>query len=179
MNITADELQRIMPACTSEHAQRFAQPLSDCMLEFFIDTGSRMCCFLAQIAHESMQLACTREIWGPTAQQLGYEGRIDLGNVQSGDGERFMGRGLIQITGRANYQRCSRALFRDERLLDSPELLEEPVAAARSAGWFWALRGLNRYADSNDFEAITLRVNGSLRTLAERREFLERARAVV
>lgn len=179
LDLTAGALCDIMPACSLGRAERFAAPLAAAMTEFFINTAPRRCCFLAQIAHESLQLFCTHEIWGPTTQQLGYEGRHDLGNLRPGDGERFLGRGLLQVTGRDNYRRCSRALFADDRLLDHPELLEDPEPAARSAGWFWTLRGLNRYADAGNFEAITLRVNGSIKTLPQREAFLARARQVL
>lgn len=179
MPLSPAQLCAIMPGCSAARAELYAAALSFAMDEYFINSAPRACCFLAQIAHESMQLFYTREVWGPTHAQLGYEGRVDLGNSQPGDGERYLGRGLLQITGRGNYQRCSRGLYSDERLLEQPELLEEPETAARSAGWFWAMRSLNSLADSWSFEAITLRVNGSLKTLAQREAFLERARGAL
>lgn len=149
------------------------------MLEFSINTPSRMRCFLAQVAHESMQLRRTREIWGPTPAQQRYEGRRDLGNTVPGDGRHFMGRGLLQITGRTNYLFCSSALYGDHTLLFTPELLEQASGASRSAGWFWYLHGLNELADAGDFSKITLRINGALTTLTERTAFLNRANQVI
>ncbi len=102
------------------------------------------------------------------------EGRADLGNTHPGDGGRFMGRGLIEITGRRNYTLAAVALGLD--LLNDPELLEEPVNAARSAAWFWSARGLNGLADSQQFIAITRRVNGGINGLAERQKLYAAAK---
>ena len=84
----------------------------------------RVAAFIAQIGHESGQLKYVKEIWGPTAAQARYEGRADLGNTVAGDGSKYRGRGLIQITGRANYKACGEALSLD--LTNYPELLEKP-----------------------------------------------------
>jgi putative chitinase len=176
--ISAATLVSIMPSAGAA-AFIYAPLLAAAMEEYEINTCARQRCFLAQIAHESMQLQCTREIWGPTAAQRRYEMRRDLGNRLPGDGQRFLGRGLLQITGRANYALCSDTLYGDRRLLETPELLEEPEGASRSAGWFWYLHGLNELADIEDFSRITQRINGGLRSLAERTEFLERAVQVI
>lgn len=177
--LSAAELLQIMPQCRLANAQAFALPLSYAMIEFDITTINRTRFFLAQVAHESQQLLYTCEVWGPTYAQMRYETRKDLGNCNEGDGKRFCGRGLIQITGRCNYQRCSHALFGDDRLFDAPELLEEPEFAARSAAWFWREHGLNELADDGDFARITFRINGSTRTLEQREVFLLRADNVI
>lgn len=179
MQLTTAELRAACPQCPARVLEQYVEPLAQAMAEFFITTWRRRCFFLAQVSFESMQLRRTREIWTPTPAQIGYEHRVDLGNNQPGDGERYMGRGLLQVTGRANYQRCSRALYRDDRVLDRPDLLEQPQDAARSAGWFWALRNLNRFADRDDFDATTLRINGSLRTAPERQAVLDRIAQVL
>ena len=93
----------VMLAASAEDVARFAAPIEACCARFGIDTPLRQAHFLAQIGHESGQLRFQQEIWGPTAAQKRYEGRVKLGNLQAGDGKRFMGRGLIQLTGRANY----------------------------------------------------------------------------
>lgn len=130
-----------------------------------IDTPLRQCHWLAQMAHESGGFVYVRELWGPTAAQKRYEGRLDLGNTQPGDGMRFRGRGFIQVTGRANYQECSLALFGDERLLFNPELLEFDPAA--SAGWYWQSRRINRFADKDDVLAVSRAINlGSAKSKA-------------
>lgn len=139
-------------------AEEWAGPLTSAMAEFAIDTPSRQAAFIAQCAHESAGFAYVREVWGPTAAQLGYEGRADLGNTQKGDGSRFRGRGLIQITGRSNYADAGNALGVD--LIRNPQLLEGPGLAARSSGWFWQRKGLNALADAGDFLGLSIRING-------------------
>ena len=129
------------------------------------------------IGHESGGFIYTREIWGPTAAQLRYEGRADLGNTQPGDGKRYLGRGLIQITGRANYRACGAALGVD--LERQPELLQEDALAARSACWFWQRKNLNALADAGDFETLTRRINGGTTGLADRQERWARAKSAM
>lgn len=164
-------------SCSSENAQKWAGPLTAAMEEFFINTPARQAAFLAQIAHESGRFKWTREIWGPTPAQLRYEGRHDLGNYHEGDGFRFRGRGLIQVTGRNNYMKAASALGID--CLNKPELLEEPVNAARSAGDFWKTRGLNELADLGLFEQITKRINGGLNGYSDRCILWDQAKRVL
>lgn len=102
----------------------------------------------------------------------GEFGRKNLGNRLDGDGWRFIGRGYKQLTGRDNYARCSAAIYGDTRLVEAPELLEQPEAASLSAAWFWRSRGLNALADADDIEGITRKVNGGLIGLAERKAWL-------
>ena len=149
-------------------AQTWADPLSAAMALYAIDSPERQAAFIAQVGHESGRLVYVRELWGPTPAQEGYEGRTDLGNTEPGDGMRFMGRGLIQITGRANYQKVSDALGID--FVSSPELLQEPSNACLSAAWFWNLKNLNDLADIGDFNTITRRINGGLNGLQDRLE---------
>lgn len=151
----------------------FLQPLLLTFEEFQIDTVLRQAAFISQIAHESGELRYVREIWGPTAAQRKYEGRRDLGNIYPGDGHRFMGRGLIQVTGRHNYEACGEALGLP--LIDSPELLEDPLHATRSAGWYWDWKGINVPADAGDLERVTRLVNGGLNGFDQRLEYYQRA----
>lgn len=90
---------------------------------------------------------------------------------------RYKGRGLIQVTGRANYERCGDAL--NLPLLDQPELLEQPIHACSSAGWFWQSHGLNELADSEKFITITRRINGGTNGLAERLRYYQAAKRVL
>lgn len=143
----------------------------------------RKAAFLAQVGHESGQLQYVREVGGEQYLSKYDTGSLaaKLGNTPAadGDGQRYRGRGLIQVTGHDNYLRCSLALFGDERLLRTPELLELPHWAAESAGWFWPVNGLNALADQNEFNTITRRINGGLNGLQDRLELWERARAVL
>ena len=141
-----------------------------------IDTPLRQAHFLAQIGHESGELRFRAEIGSGEA----YEGRYDLGNTQPGDGRRFKGRGLIQLTGRANYREYGRAISREAELLANPELLEtDPDLCVDVAGWFWAKRNLNTLADADDLTRITKRINGGLNGLEDRRRLLKRAKALL
>lgn len=176
MPLTEAQLLRIYPNA-SQRAGVFALGLNRAMQAYRIDSPARMAAFLAQIGHESGQLRYVREIWGPTPAQSRYEGRKDLGNTQPGDGKRFMGRGLIQITGRENYRKAGAALGLS--LLDKPELLEQPEWAATSAAWWWANHGLNELADAGEFEQITRRINGGLNGQRERLELWARAKEVL
>lgn len=160
-----------------ERAQLWAGPLTEAMIRGQIDTRLRICAFLAQIGHESGDLKYVREIWGPTAAQLGYEGRKDLGNTVKGDGSKFRGRGLIQITGRVNYTACGKALGLD--LVSNPTLLEQPDNAAKSAAWFWEVKGLNALADADRFTDLTRRINGGINGLEDRKKRYNLALSVI
>ena len=149
-----------------QRAQTWADALSAAMALYAIDSPARQSAFLAQVGHESGRLIYVRELWGPTPAQEGYEGRVDLGNNQPGDGFKYRGRGLIQVTGRANYRTCGLALTLP--LETSPEMLEQPGNAAQSAAWFWNSRELNALADVGDFNTITKRINGGLNGLQDR-----------
>lgn len=175
--ILLDDLRAICQNTPRARLAIFVDPLNATFAEFGIDTPGRQAAFLAQVAHESMAFQRTREIWGPTPAQAGYEGRQDLGNINPGDGKRYMGRGLIQITGRANYYRAGVALGLD--LVGEPERLEQPDLAARSAGWFWKTHGLNELADRGAFEKITRRINGGTNGLADRLAYFERAKGAL
>lgn len=178
--ITAAQLRAIYPLCTAATAHIFELPICDAMREFMLDTPARRAAFLGQVGHESGQLHYVREVWGPTVWQMQYEGKSVLGNNQPGDGHRFLGRGLIQITGRANYRTCSRALFQDEQvLIDEPERLEEPLQASRSAAWFWQSHGLNELADVGNYERITKRINPAMLCYEQRVQFWIDAKRVL
>lgn len=181
MNISEAQLHKIFPYARDQ-AGIFLSALNDAMGRRQIDTPQRQAAFLAQVGHESGQLRFVREQGserylkrydvGALAEVLGNDG-------SAGDGLRYRGRGLLQITGRTNYLNCSMALFGDRRLLKQPELLEQTMWAAESAAWYWWWKGLNTLADRDDFITITRRINGGLNGLEERVELWERARAVL
>lgn len=176
MPITQQQLLQILPNA-GHQAGVFVTALNIAMNRYGIVGTPRVAAFIAQVGHESGQFRWVREVWGPTAQQVGYEGRADLGNTVKGDGSKYRGRGLIQITGRANYAVCGEALALD--LINKPELLELPQNAAMSAAWFWSTRGLNTLADASDFAKITRRINGGVNGLEDRLALWERAKKVL
>lgn len=149
-------------------AAKWAPALEVAMLKGQINTRLRMANFLAQIGHETLSLVYVKEL-GNASYFAKYEGRKDLGNTQPGDGAKFPGRGLIQVTGRSNYLACSMALFGDDRLLQQPELLELPQWAAESAVWFWSTHKLNEFADKDMFTATTKVINGGVNGLDDRK----------
>ena len=142
-----------------------------------LTTPARLANFIGQTCHESGGFRYLREIWGPTPAQKKYEGRADLGNTQPGDGHRFLGRGILQITGRANYAAAGKRLGVD--LIANPEQAEEPAMAVLTACDFWATHHLNLLADSGAEDAITKKVNGGMTNAVERRKYVARAKGVL
>ena len=156
-----------------ERCEVFIDHMNAAMDEFEINTPLRQAAFLAQVGHESGELRYVKEL----ATGKAYENRQDLGNTQEGDGPRFKGRGLIQITGRYNYRKVGIALGIDCEM--RPELLESRKNACRSAAWFWKTNGLNELADKEDFLRITKRINGGTNGLEDRNRLYELAKAVL
>ena len=204
MPITQQQLLQILPNA-GDQAGVFVPVLNTAMNTHQIVTTQRVAAFLAQTGHESGQLQSVVENLNYGAQALVatwpnrftpalaaqvarqpeqianivYASRMDNGDASSGDGWNYRGRGLIQITGRSNYRQCSLGLFGDERLLQQPELLEQPQWAAESAAWFWEQQGLNALADADQFNSITRKINGGQNGLEDRLQIWARARAVL
>ena len=176
MPITTQQLLQILPNA-GPVAGVFVPVLNTAMNRYQIVGPKRIAAFIAQIGHESGQLKYVKEIWGPTAAQARYESRKDLGNTVAGDGSKYRGRGLIQITGRTNYIMCGDALALD--LINQPELLEKPQHACMSAAWFWATKGLSTLADAGQFDKITQRINGGQNGAADRQALYARALEVL
>ena len=171
--ISKEQLQAIFKEADPKYIERFLVPLNTTCNEFEINTPQRLRMFLAQIGHESGQLRYVKEL----ASGEDYEGRADLGNTTPGDGVRYKGRGLIQITGKRNYVLAGQGL--DLPLLENPEILEQPLNAARSAGWFWKNNNLNALCDLNLFKELTKRINGGYTHYAERYRLYQRAFDVI
>ncbi|NNA03665.1 glycoside hydrolase family 19 protein [Pseudomonas lundensis] len=180
MSITQQQLQQILPNA-GQTAGVFVPVLNTAMVRFQIIGTKRVAAFIAQIGHESGQFRYVRELGsdqylskydtGSLAKRLGNTPEAD------GDGQKYRGRGLIQITGRANYKACGEALGLD--LIRQPELLEKPQHACMSAAWFWASRGLNTMADAGQFDKITQRINGGQNGAADRQALYARALKVL
>lgn len=183
---------------------KWLQPLNDTFAKYGMDTVNRQAAFIGQCGHESNSFKVLQEnlnysvkglmaTWPSrfpdvaTAQKYAnnpeaiankvYGGRADLGNTQEGDGWRFHGRGLIQLTGRSNYQVCGDAL--SQPFIAQPDLLIEPEWACMSAGWFFNKKGLNALADNEDWTTMTRRINGGLLGLDDRINRIHKAMDVL
>lgn len=170
--ITEARLKAVYKEAPIERIRKFLDPLNRTLEEFELTPLPRLRSFLAQIGHESGQLRYVEEIASGSA----YEGRRDLGNTSPGDGVKYKGRGLIQLTGKRNYALCGLAL--DLPLLEKPELLQLPENACRSAGWFVKNNNLYALMDGGLFKELTRRINGGLNGLADREMLHARAQKV-
>jgi putative chitinase len=191
MTISEADIVAILLKAKPADIAKYYPYLQTYMPKYGIDTAQRIGGFIAQTGEESVNYSAVLEF----ASGAEYEGNKNLGNVQPGDGVKFKGRGIIQITGRVNYSSCSLALFGDNRLLTTPELLEQPEWAVASACWFWKdVKGLNVIADmpedwtkfSNHFQKtytkiqwMTILINGGLNGFTERAYNYAAARRVL
>jgi putative chitinase len=157
-----------------------------------IDTPQEYCHFLAQACHETDHFRTLREY----ASGKAYEGRIDLGNTQAGDGIKFRGRGIFQTTGRANYLQLGVKKGRRDLFINTPELLEQPEYAVWSACEYWKTRGLNdaanhadqdilkkkyrgRIIDASPIEFISIAINGGYNGMADRKKYYLAAKSIL
>ncbi|HWH83814.1 MAG TPA: glycoside hydrolase family 19 protein [Burkholderiaceae bacterium] len=181
MTLTDLQLQQIMPTLAAGKRALYLPHLNRAIETYAVDTALRVAAFVAQLAHESGEFRWMEELWGPTDAQRRYEPPSDLakrlGNTAAGDGQRFKGRGPIQITGRFNYGRYGEGIGVD--LLADPARAAAPEVAFATAGLFWQSNGLNELADARDFVAITKRINGGTNGLADRQMYYARAQAVL
>lgn len=205
MSLDLDKLKEAFPKAKESRLEELLPGFEEAFELFDINTPSRQAAFLAQCAHESGNFNFMVENLNYSAEALDrvfpkyfknagrdandyarnpekianvvYSGRMGNGDEESGDGFKFRGRGLIQLTGRNNYTLCGEALGVD--LTEQPELLETPVGACLSAGWFWATNNLNDLADAGDIKAMTKRINGGYIGLEDRIHHYEHAMAVL
>jgi putative chitinase len=178
--IDGDVLLEVAPRFSGKLAQAQATIVADVgevlqpvLEEYGIDTRLRMAHFIAKTCHESAGFRTTEEFADGTA----YEGRKDLGNTQKGDGPRFKGRGLIQLTGRSNYREYGKALKLD--LENNPTLAAEPRLSLRVACEYWKRRKINQDADRDDIIAVTKKINGGTNGLDDRRKLTAKAKAAL
>jgi putative chitinase len=171
--INLQQLKKVYQEAPLDRLEKFLPHINRTLELYEINTAQRIRMFLAQIGHESGQLRYVLEL----ASGEAYEGRADLGNLHKGDGVKYKGRGLIQITGRSNYAQCGEALGLP--LLETPELLQQPEWACLSAGWYWNSRNLNSLCDLGLFKKLTIRINGGLNGYADRYKLYQRAFDVV
>lgn len=171
--LTLPQLSKIAPNASAAILNVIYPPLMIAMEKYAINTKLRVAHFLAQVLHESGEFRYMQEL----ASGQAYEGRKDLGNTYPGDGMKYKGRGLIQLTGRKNYQTYSTAT--GVNFVVEPTLVKEPKWATDVAGWYWKINGLNAFADANDINIITKRINGGYNGLELRKAYLTKAKLVL
>lgn len=174
MTLTSDQIRKVVGNSASQKIiDNVNSSMETYAAEFEIDRPERAVHFLAQIAHESAHFRTTTEYASGSA----YEGRKDLGNIFKGDGQRFRGRGLIQLTGRSNTKAFTRWMRKRQPgcpdFLANPELVAEFPWAFLASVYYWDSRNLNKYADTNNFELITRRINGGLNGYADRLRYYD------
>ena len=190
--MTYDQLDKL----GIEH--KWLAPLEETFAKYDISTPVRQAFFIGQCAHESGNFKTLQENLNYSAEGLMktwpsrfptkeiadqyarnpakiagkvYNGR--MGNTSEEEAAKFLGRGLIQLTGKENYERCGTSINVD--LVNNPDLLLDPKYAALSAGWFWNRKGLNELADANDIETMTKRINGGLKGFDDRKAKIAKA----
>lgn len=178
--VDAQTMREVAPRFAGEIADRQAviiaavgEVLAPTLASYDISTRLRIAHFLGQTCHESAGFRTTEEF----ATGDAYEGRRDLGNVQKGDGRRYKGRGLLQLTGRANYRDYGKLLKAD--LENNPDLAAEPVLSLRIACEYWKGRKINAACDRDDLITVTRLVNGGTNGLDDRRDKTSRAKAAI
>ncbi len=180
VTLNADVMRAIAPRFSGANGERQATIIASVgavleatLNDYDMNTPLRAAHFLAQTCHESAGFRTTEEF----ADGSAYNGRADLGNTQPGDGPRFKGRGLIQLTGRANYAKYGPIIGID--LIADPAAAAAPAISLKIACEFWKQHGLNAFADSDDIMTITRRINGGLNGIDDRKAALEKAKAVL
>jgi predicted chitinase len=148
--------------------------LNNCLITFNINTPVQIRHFIAQISHESGGGRWLKELASGDA----YEGRLDLGNTQPGDGRRFKGSGYIQLTGRSNYQAFAN-FIKDPLVMNGVDYVANKYPAT-SAGFWWYNNNMNKLCDSNPtVEQVTKRVNGGLNGIEDRKYYYNRALQII
>ena len=199
--ISKEQLGQILS--TSEYIDTYLNGLNKALKQYSINTPLRIAHFIAQVAHESGSFKFNKENLNYSASALRavfgkyfpddataeayarqpekianrvYADRMGNGNEASGDGWRFRGRGLIQLTGRDNYTAFQKSIGQDITSGENSAKVAEPDLAVAAASWFWNMRGLNQYADADDVLTVTKRINGGTNGLDDRKKYLARAK---
>lgn len=173
--VTGERLQSLVPAGKPAIISGIAAGFDSLAREYDVTTRLRICHFLTQAAHETDGFRTLEEYGGP-AYFARYEGRRDLGNIQAGDGARYHGRGVFQLTGRSNYRRFG--ILIDVDLESDPEPAKRPDISLAIAFAYWRERGINAAADADDVARVTRLINGGRNGLAQRARLLARAKEI-
>lgn len=205
MTLSLDQLYEINGKMYKDKCEYYLEALNLTLPEYQINTKLRLCHFLAQIIHESGHLKYNQEnlnysakalrsVFGkyfPTdalAEQYArkpekianrvYANRMGNSDEASGDGWKYKGAGLIQLTGKTNYTKCSEFLGID--LVNDPSLVyNSPEICVKTACWYWSVNNLNKYADVDDIKVVTKRINGGYNGLEDRTKILNTAKKVL
>lgn len=209
--LTPDQLKTIMPAASDDNIAKYLPALNQELERYQVDTPLRQAHFIAQIGHESGSLNYSLENLNYSASALQavfgkyfttpemaeeyarkpeaianvvYANRMGNGDTDSGEGWQFRGRGLIQLTGKSNYQALNQFLLQstgvDPGLTDDPNpVSEDPNISVAAACWYWQERNINTLADQDDVEGVTRKINGGTNGLEDRKEFLARCKQVL
>lgn len=180
MNVTTDDLRRLCPKAKEEIIAPLVVAMSAVLPAYGITTALRFDHFIAQAAHETMGFQTLNELGGSVYFEKMYGPQTAvgrrLGNTQPGDGARYHGRGIFQLTGRANYAGLGKKLGLD--LVGHPEWAADPATSLRIACEYWVGRKLNALADGDDVVGITRKINGGTNGLAQRKAFLAKAKTI-
>lgn len=171
--ITKKILKQIAPNANDKIITDLEKYLDEYLAKYNLNTWLRVCHFIAQAAHETAGFRTLEEY----ASGAAYEGRKDLGNVKAGDGVRYKGRGIFQLTGRANYQNYGDRI--GYNLVDNPKLASDPKISVLTAMEYWNTNKLSMSADRDDIAAITKRINGGFNGFDDRKAYLERAKKAI
>jgi putative chitinase len=171
VTISYDILRKIAPQC--KIAASLVDPLNKYLSKYEITSLLRLEHFLGQASEETAGFATLTEY----ASGREYELRRDLGNTLYGDGVKYKGRGIFQITGKYNYRKYGNLLGID--LISNPQMAATPEIAVRTACEYWKDHKLNELADDDDLEGITRRINGGLNGIADRTIYVNRADSVL
>lgn len=202
--VNDSQLKEMMPHAKKEDIDFYLDALNRQLNIYKINTPLRQAHFLAQIAHESgafryksenlnYSAKALRTVFGKyfksdeLAQECArkpevianyvYANRMGNKDTNSGDGWKYRGRGLIQLTGQDNYHQCSQFLNKD--LINEPDLLtQDPDIAVAAACWYWDKHKLNNYADQDDLKTITKKINGGFNGLEDRNNYLNKAKKI-
>lgn len=204
IELTLEQLKECLPKAKEANLEKFIDGLNETFEVFDISTPKRVAMFLAQTGHESGNFAATQENlnysakglvgtfkkYFPTEESAAayarnpqkianrvYGGRMGNGPESSGDGYKYRGRGVIQLTGKDNYTACGKALDLD--LINDPDQVAQNPVAILSAGWFWDTRRLNQWCDKGDVLTVTKRINGGTIGLEDRKHHYEHILEVV
>lgn len=180
MKITRDDLLKFCPNYSRRRIDEDVQVLNAWAPTFGINTPMRMAHFLAQCAQESGGFRYVEELASGAAYDTGHLAQV-LGNTpqKDGDGQKYKGRGYMQLTGYANYLAYEKSGFCVGKLTEHPEWLRNSPGRMKSAMWFWWMKGLNALADMDDIRTITKRINGGLNGFEDRKKYLAKIKEIL